>query len=178
MTENKTNKFSRGKIYKLVNSNDNLIYVGSTCCSLPQRYYLHKTMAAAYPERKSYQHLNTVGWRNVRIELLQAFPCTSQDELRTREAHWQNELRPALNKNSVIDDCSHGRVKSRCKDCVGSSGYCMHRRQNKHCNECSTDRVYCYVCSRWCPNSTAFLYHTRTAKHNRNEGLAMDQPFQ
>lgn len=90
--------YSKGKVYKLVNNVDNEIYVGSTIQSLTQRKAGHKRKAVDVPNRRVYQHLNTIGWDNVEIVLIENYPCESKDELNARERYWVEELNPSLNK--------------------------------------------------------------------------------
>lgn len=89
--------YSNGKIYKLVNNVDDKIYVGSTCNLLRVRKYKHKNEAKTTP-RKVHKHLNSVGWENVEIILIEDYECKNKDELRARERHWIDELKPELNK--------------------------------------------------------------------------------
>ena len=94
-----TDRYSNGKIYKSVNNVDDEIYIGSTCLPFPKRLYWHKSAAKRNSKRKVYSHLNTIGWENVRIILIETFPCESKAELEKRERHWYDELSPSLNSN-------------------------------------------------------------------------------
>lgn len=93
-----TNRYSRAKVYKLVNSCDDEIYVGSTCEPLHKRLYKHKQKAKLTPERRVYQHLLDIGFDNVSIILIENFACESKEELLQRERYWIDELQPSLNK--------------------------------------------------------------------------------
>lgn len=93
-----TNKYSNGKVYRLVNNVDSEEYVGSTTQSLIQRKAGHKKMGSFAPHRHVYQHLNHVGWSNVEIVLIESCPCQSKEELNARERHWIDKLKPSLNK--------------------------------------------------------------------------------
>lgn len=94
------NKYEHGKIYKLVNTVDNDIYVGSTLHPLVKRWSLHKSHAKGKNKNnKVYGHLNDVGLGNVRIELIEEYSCTSKRELESRERYWIEHLKPTLNKN-------------------------------------------------------------------------------
>jgi group I intron endonuclease len=94
------NKYEHGKIYKLVNNNDSEIYVGSTHYPLSIRFNLHKSHAKGKNKNnKVYNHLNHVGFDNVRIELIEEYPCESKRELEQRERYWIETLKPNLNKN-------------------------------------------------------------------------------
>ena len=92
-----TNKYSKAKIYKLVNNVDDKIYVGSTTCSLAQRKAGHKTDAKRALKRPVCKHFNEIGWTNVEIVLLENYACTSLAELTARERKWIDKLKPVLN---------------------------------------------------------------------------------
>lgn len=94
-----TNKYKNGKIYQLVNDVDSKVYVGSTTSTLTKRKSEHKNDAKIQTERRVYKHLNTVGWDNVKIVLIETYPCNSKDELNARERHWILKIKPELNKN-------------------------------------------------------------------------------
>lgn len=94
-----SNRYAKGKVYRLVNSVDNEEYVGSTCDTLPKRLYKHKYDAKLKTSRRVYQHMNAVGLNNVDIVLVEEFPCNNKMELLRRERYWVDELKPTLNKN-------------------------------------------------------------------------------
>lgn len=128
------NRYQNGKIYKLVNTVDDKIYVGSTSMPLSKRKSNHKADAKT---RTSYvyQHLNGIGWGNVRIIQIEEFKCDNKQQLLTREQHYIDELKPELNRQSAIADCPHGRQQSRCIPCNGV-GICVHNRRKNQCIEC------------------------------------------
>ena len=92
-----TNKYSRGKIYKLCNSVDDKEYVGSTFCSLNNRKSAHRNAAKVKTGQKVYKHLNEIGWEKVEIVLLENYACTNLRELQAREGGWIKNLNPVLN---------------------------------------------------------------------------------
>ena len=92
-----TNKYSKGKIYKLVNSVNDNIYVGSTILTLAQRKAAHKTDAKRALKRPVCKQLNDIGWTNVDIVLIENYPCSSMEELTARERKWIDKLKPMLN---------------------------------------------------------------------------------
>jgi hypothetical protein len=133
--------FTKSKIYKLVNTENDEIYIGSTCAPLRKRKCGHKANAKRFPNRRVYQHLNAVGWDNVRIVLLQSISCINKDELIAAEQHWIDLLRPSLNKvAAVYSDCPHGRKQSMCKDCNGV-GICEHGRDRYQCKPCGGSKI-------------------------------------
>lgn len=92
------NRYSKGKIYRLVNSVNDEFYVGSTCMPLAKRLYSHKQAAKREPNIRVYNHLNQIGWDNVSIVLIEEYPCENKMELERRERHFIEEMKPTLNK--------------------------------------------------------------------------------
>lgn len=91
-------KYANGKIYRLSNSVDDEIYIGSTCAKrLSDRLSKHKTEAKRTPNIRVYEHLGGVGWSNVFIELIEVYPCESKLQLETRERYFIEMLKPSLN---------------------------------------------------------------------------------
>lgn len=85
-------------IYKLVNTVDNKIYVGSTRNTKEVRKIMHKAKAAKYPHRRVYAHLNQFDWdKEVDIIVIENFPCNSEEELKVRERYWYDRINPELN---------------------------------------------------------------------------------
>ncbi len=82
--------YENGKIYKIINENDEIIYIGSTTQSLAMRYSNHK--------HKS---------KNNKIILIEVHPCSSKEELlkKEQECMEQNKSCNLLNKyNAYMSD--------------------------------------------------------------------------
>jgi len=96
-------RYKDGKIYKLVNSVDSNIYVGSTRVTLEIRLTIHRGHARQhrYRNNKVYTHLNSIGWDKIEIKLIEVYPCNSKKELFKREQYWQDKLNPKLNANKA-----------------------------------------------------------------------------
>jgi hypothetical protein len=94
------NKYSAGKIYKLSNSADDRVYVGSTCSSLRARLLAH--ICTANQGKKMgivYQAMRELGPGAWSISLVEDFPCETGQALRAREEHHRLSLGASLNKN-------------------------------------------------------------------------------
>ena len=88
-----------------------------------------------------YAHLNQIGWKHVRIVLIEAFPCHNKQELLRQEQHYIDELQPTLNKIAALTPpCPHGSRHRRCRDCSGP-GICEHDIRKARCKECSGSSV-------------------------------------
>ena len=89
--------YSKGKIYKILNTIDDEIYVGSTIETLSMRMAKHRSKVNVKPHYKLYEHMNKLGVDNFYIELIENFPCNDIYELRAREGHFIREI-GTLNK--------------------------------------------------------------------------------
>ena len=96
------NKYEQGKIYKIVNDFNTDIYVGSTCVTLVRRMYKHRDHMTERPQYPLYVLMNAYGKKHFRIELIENFPCKSQNELHKRERYWMEQLQSNLNKNKPL----------------------------------------------------------------------------
>ena len=80
-------EYQNGKIYKIWFDTNNDFYIGSTCQKLCQRMTHHKTDAKKYPDRLLYEQMHLAGDEFTHITLIESYPCTNKDELRSREQH-------------------------------------------------------------------------------------------
>ena len=62
--------YANSKVYKLINSVDSKIYIGSTTVSLSARLAKHKATSKLTPSF-AHKHFNTIGWDKVRIVLIE-----------------------------------------------------------------------------------------------------------
>jgi hypothetical protein len=95
------NKYLNGKIYKLVNSNSDKIYIGSTYKTLNERLSAHKSPSNKATSRKIFEIEG-----DVTIELIENYPCNCKKDLWKRE----KEL-IELNINICINKCIPTRTK-------------------------------------------------------------------
>lgn len=89
-----------GTVYKLL-CNDGHYYIGSTKSELKYRLYHHKQHSVAYPERKVYSYILTIGWDNVKIVSVEQVSCSSREELLKKENEYiKNALSDPLCLNT------------------------------------------------------------------------------
>lgn len=93
-----TSRYQNAKIYRIVNNVDDLEFVGGTCSGLSQRLSQHKLLARKYPHKRLYSHLNSVGWENTKLILIESFPCPDKNHLDSRVRHHMNARNAVLNK--------------------------------------------------------------------------------
>ena len=161
------NRYHNGKIYKLVNTVDDRIYIGSSASELSKRLHWHKSTARKYTERKVYKELNTIGWENVRIIQIEAFRCENKNELITREQYHMDLLKPELNKYASSGrQCIHNRLRSICIPC-GGSAICIHNTQRAQCIPCSGSSICIHNKQRAqcieCGGSSVCIHNKRRA---------------
>ena len=93
--------YSKAKVYKVCNSIDNELYVGSTCQSLSQRMGEHRRGARKTRSQhfRLYQKMNKLGVENFTIVLLEEMPeCQNIEQLRKKEREKIEELNATLNQ--------------------------------------------------------------------------------
>jgi predicted GIY-YIG superfamily endonuclease len=77
-------RYEDSKIYCLY-CTDDYYYIGSTKNELRFRLRDHKQHSNNFPTRKVYEHINKLGWKNVKIQLLEDYPCKTREELLKKE---------------------------------------------------------------------------------------------
>ena len=90
-------KYQHGKIYKIVNSIDKLIYVGSTIETLNIRFSKHKSRSKRSPNIKLYKHFAKLGAEHFKIILIKNYPCAGKTELAIEEERYKIDLNAQLN---------------------------------------------------------------------------------
>jgi hypothetical protein len=98
--------YQNGKIYKLVWSETNKIYIGSTCQKLSGRKADHIKSFKQYQRGKrdktsSFTLIEQFGF-DFKIILLEDFPCQRKEQLVAREQYYINKYRDIIiNKNKA-----------------------------------------------------------------------------
>ena len=101
--------YAKGKIYKILNSIDDEVYVGSTAETLSQSMTRHRASQTKNPHFKLYQHMNAIGVDNFYIELIENYPCTCKYELRAKEG-------ACIRKLGTLNAGIEGRTKQEWYD--------------------------------------------------------------
>ena len=73
--------YNNGKVYKLCNNIDDLIYIGSTICTLSAHMALHHLHAKKNYNVNLYKHMNKLGIENFKIVLIEDYSCSNKDQL-------------------------------------------------------------------------------------------------
>lgn len=107
-----------GRIYKIYNTVDDRCYIGSTTKSIKRRLAEHRCLARRI-KTPFYKEMDKIGWGNTRVQLLEEYECKSKENLRKKEQHYIDEIRPELNtRNSyVVVKCEHDKFSIACSVC-------------------------------------------------------------
>jgi len=98
------NKYENGKIYKVINTVDDKIYIGSTVRRLCDRMGNHRSAAnGEIRTSKFYKHIRNLGIEHFKIVLIEAIKCNSKEELERAEfAEIQKYDKSKLLNDSII----------------------------------------------------------------------------
>lgn len=88
--------YQKGKIYKVLNTVNDQLYVGSTCSPLSKRMAQHRKQALTGTDLLS-KHMRAVGNDFFYIELVEEFPCSNKDQLAAKEHVLARQLGATLN---------------------------------------------------------------------------------
>jgi hypothetical protein len=91
------NKYINGKIYKIISSETENIYIGSTILPLDKRYRTHKNT------NNTCSSNEIIKLGGSKIELIENYECETKGELKMREQHFIDMYREiCINKNDTI----------------------------------------------------------------------------
>ena len=82
------NKYSKGKIYKIISPHTDKCYVGSTIQPLCNRLALHRK----HFDKKKYSSREIMKLGDYKIILIENYPCNSKEELNKREQYFIDTL--------------------------------------------------------------------------------------
>lgn len=97
--------YANGKIYKIVSSYTDMVYVGNTTKKLlSQRMYNHRTDCRRWIKGKTpyCASMSIMLYPDAHIVLLEEYPCKTKDQLKAQEQHWIDkfgDLAVNLNKS-------------------------------------------------------------------------------
>ena len=89
--------YKNGKIYQILNSVNDDIYIGSTTQPLSKRMGEHRTAMKRGSIYLVHQKMRELGVEHFYIELIEMYPCDSVEELLKREGRFIREI-GTLNK--------------------------------------------------------------------------------
>lgn len=107
--------YQSGKVYKIINSQTDDVYVGSTYLTLAERMIQHYKDSKKGNGSKLHHLMNQIGFEHFTIVLLEAYPCGNKEELVKREEFYRQQLQPTLNILRCHADIAHGLTREEYK---------------------------------------------------------------
>ena len=104
--------YANGKIYELIFGDEPQRYIGSTTQTLVKRLHGHRHKGVNPLIKRM---IEKVGKENVKIVLVEAYPCVIRDDLARREQYWIDKKNSKLNCNNAHDDLTHAEKMERNK---------------------------------------------------------------
>ena len=100
--------YSKAKIYKILNTVDDDIYIGATCQPLSKRMAKHRDCRNGKCKKhyKLYQKMNNLGYDNFYIELIKETPCDNAEQLRAIEGEY-------IRQRGTLNTRIEGRTKQQ-----------------------------------------------------------------
>jgi hypothetical protein len=108
-----SNRYQQGKIYKIISPHTDKIYIGSTCKKyLSQRIKAHKDDYKRWKneKRNKVSSFDLFELGEVEIILLENYPCSSKDELHSRERYYIEQ-----NIDNIVNKAIPTRTKKEYK---------------------------------------------------------------
>jgi len=142
-----------GKVYKIVSSIIENIYVGSTFQPLCQRLSKHKTAYKRYLENKGKYNTSFEVIKNdanVCIILIEEYNCNTKMELHSRERFWIEHY-----KNIIVNKNIPTRTQKE-----------YHNDNIERINEIKNKKFTCSECNG-CYTHTNRTHHFKTFKHSK-----------
>ena len=132
MSEVEINKYQNGKIYKILNTETDDVYIGSTCMELQYRMKHHITAQPSKQGRKLYQLMNTLGHDVFYIELVELFLCERKEDLRKQEGH---HIRLIGSLNMCIAGRTSQEYRNENKEYISEQSKDYYQRTKEHIQE-------------------------------------------
>lgn len=139
------NKYSNGKIYKIVDNTNGNIYIGSTIEKLEKRLWKHKSkykiyLETLYNELSSFKILEN---NNYYIELLENYPCNNKRELEQKEAEYIEKLD---NVNKMIPFKTEEEQAIRQKEYMKKYNREYKEKNREKINKKKIEKIECEFC--------------------------------
>jgi hypothetical protein len=153
-------KFQHGKIYKIYNSIDKLIYVGSTIKPLNKRFTNHKYEAKRSPNIKLYKHFAELGIEHFKIKLIKNYPCNNKTELDIEEERYKILLNAQLNTRRAHQTAE--QLKEYKKEQNDRNNKIYYQKNRAKYNE----RLFCKICGKSYTRSHE-ARHCKSRRHQK-----------
>ena len=148
--QNENIKYTDGKIYKIISSQTDQLYIGSTIQPLSKRLYEHRRHFQNHKEG-SYHYVSSfdmIAYDDHAIILIENYSCKTKEQLLAREQFWIDEFRQNLSKkqkNALTDYKAYSKqyYNDHREDLIRKESI---RNQKPEIKEKRKQKVYCEYC--------------------------------
>jgi hypothetical protein len=123
-------------IYKIVNTENENIYIGSTCQSLSRRMALHRDDARKKKQKKITIHMNSIGIDKFKICLIKKYSNITKRDARIYEQEQINLIEEKDKILNTIRAYSYNHDATRCQETKRKT-----RRDYYHRNKQNTEWI-------------------------------------
>jgi len=125
--------FRNSKIYRLVSMFTTDEYIGSTTEELNKRFSSHKNLFKRWLDGKTNytSSFQLIMYYDVKIELIETYPCLTFEELLEREEYWKNRTPNCCNERGAICKNIYKREYIKKNKLIHGCDYCNHYFSNK-----------------------------------------------
>jgi hypothetical protein len=142
---------------------DNYYYIGSTINDPRYRLNNHKQDSKKCPDRYVYKHINEIGWDHVQLQVVEAYPCDTKEELKLKE---DEMIKQSLEDEYCLNHIRAAVSKEERKENIANY-YLTHRQQileqHKEYLQANKDKVD--------------AYHANYRKENAEERAAYSRQY-
>ena len=159
--------YQNGKIYRLICSETNKQYIGSTCAELKKRLSSHKI---------KYNSTISRDLINPRIELIEDYPCERKEDLFKRERYYIEKLRCINLNKPIVSEEEKREVRIIQNKLWYQNNTELHKQNMKERYESNKDKInhiqksknFCEVCCA-CVSKRNWARHLVSQKHKKND---------
>lgn len=157
------------RIYKIVNTEDDMVYIGSTSTKIENRFSVHKCYAeVSYGGAPIHNHMRDIGIDKFSIELLHVLVCDTRRSRVVEQAEiWNVPAELRLNSKSAIVNTGYIMIEKR-RDAARKARAKMMNGPNGEKHR-ATARAYArtyYAKNRQNPKWVK-MHNERSRKHQR-----------
>ena len=162
-------KYHEGKIYKILNSETDDVYVGATCQRLAKRMMNHRTKVKEGKETTLYNKMREIGIEHFYIELIKNYPCENSEQLNKREGEWMREIATLNEKVAGRTKKEYkqeykDKIREQDKDYYETRKETICQKHRQKYNEITSVKITCDVCGT-VHNKKNKPLHLRSKKH-------------
>ena len=133
-----------GRIYKIINSDDDKVYVGYTKVNISLRFERH-LQDHAMPDKQTiplYTHMNLLGADKFSIQLIEECPYETDADLLKREGYWQKELKTWVKLGGLNNNISTRTPKEWYQDTIEERKAYTKKADKEKAERLKTDPEY------------------------------------